>query len=253
VKVIEFEDVSFSYNSEEVLSDLDLEIGRGEFVAVLGPNGAGKSTMLKLTLGLLRPKKGTVKVLGFNAYEERDKFVDKVGYLPQREEIHLEAPLTVSQVVKLPMLAKGKKIGEESVRKALKIVGLENISNKLFSELSGGQQQKVLLARALLSDPEILLLDEPFNGVDVISQEKIVEVLSEMSSRGKTVVVVVHNINPLLHNIDRVVLLNRRIVAAGKPNEVFSEENIIKAYGTSIPIVICEEGYTHPLYGDYHG
>lgn len=235
------------------MSDLNLEIDKGELVAVLGPNGAGKSTMLKLILGLLRPKKGTVKVLGFNAYDERDKFVDKVGYLPQREEIHLEAPLTVSQVVKLPMLARGKKVSEERVQKALKMVGLENISNKLFSELSGGQQQKVLLARSLLSDPEILLLDEPFNAVDVLSQEKIVEVLAEMSSRGKTVVVVVHNINLLLHNIDRVVLLNRRIIAAGRPNEVFSEENIVKAYGTSIPTVICEEGYTHPLYGDYHG
>lgn len=253
MKAIEFEDVSFSYNAEEVLSDLNLEIDKGELVAVLGPNGAGKSTMLKLILGLLRPKKGTVKVLGFNAYDERDKFVDKVGYLPQREEIHLEAPLTVSQVVKLPMLARGKKVSEERVQKALKMVGLENISNKLFSELSGGQQQKVLLARSLLSDPEILLLDEPFNAVDVLSQEKIVEVLAEMSSRGKTVVVVVHNINLLLHNIDRVVLLNRRIIAAGRPNEVFSEENIVKAYGTSIPTVICEEGYTHPLYGDYHG
>ncbi|KUJ93968.1 MULTISPECIES: metal ABC transporter ATP-binding protein [Archaeoglobus] len=253
MKVIEFYDVSFSYNSSEVLSDLNLGIGRGEFVAVLGPNGAGKSTMLRLILGLLKPTKGTVKVLGYNAFDERDKFVGRVGYLPQREEILLEAPLTVSQVIKLPLLARGKKVGDSKLREALSMVGLDGFEDKLFSELSGGQQQKVLLARALISDPEILLLDEPFNGVDVPSQEKIVEVLAEMSSKGKTVVAVVHNINPLLHNIDRVVLLNRRIIAAGKPNEVFSEENIIKAYGTSIPIVICEEGFTHPLYGDYHG
>jgi ABC-type Mn2+/Zn2+ transport system ATPase subunit len=110
-----------------------------------------------------------------------------------------------------------------------------------------------MLARALISDPEIVLLDEPFNGVDVPSQEKIVEVLAELSNGGKTVVAVVHNINPLLHDVGRVVLLNRRLIAAGKPNKVFTEENILKAYGTSIPLVICEEGYTHPLYGDYHG
>jgi len=252
LKVIEFQDVSFSYNSEDALSGLNLEIEEGEFVAVLGPNGAGKSTMLKLILGLLKPKRGVVRVLGFNASERR-KFAEKIGYLPQRDEIYVEAPLTVSQIVKLPMLAVGRRVNDESVRRVLEIVGLDDFSKRLFSELSGGQQQRVLLARALLPDPEILLLDEPFNGVDVPSQEKIIKVLAEMSSKGKTVVVVVHNINPLLHSVDRVVLLNRMVVAAGKPNEVFSEKNIIKAYGTSIPIVICEEGYTHPLYGDHHG
>ncbi len=165
MKAIEFHDVSFSYNSNEVLSDLNIGISKGEFVAVLGPNGAGKSTMLRLILGLLRPKKGTVKVLGFSAFEERDKFIDKVGYLPQREEILLEAPLTVSQVIKLPLLARGRKVSYDRLREVLSMVGLDGYASKLFSELSGGQQQKVLLARSLISDPEILLLDEPLMGL----------------------------------------------------------------------------------------
>ncbi len=253
MKAVEFHNVSFSYNSTPVIEELELVIEEGEFLAVLGPNGAGKSTMLRLMLGLLRPSRGWVEVFGLNAWEEREKFVDRVSYLPQREKLMLEAPLTVAHVLKLPMLARGKKPSRESVSKALSAVGLDGFENKVFSELSGGQQQRVMLARALISDPEIVLLDEPFNGVDVPSQEKIVEVLAELSNGGKTVVAVVHNINPLLHDVGRVVLLNRRLIAAGKPNKVFTEENILKAYGTSIPLVICEEGYTHPLYGDYHG
>jgi len=253
MKVIEFEDVDFSYNSSPVLEGLELAVRAGEFIAVLGPNGAGKSTMLKLILGLLKPLRGSVRVLGFEAFRERKKFIDKIGYLPQREDLILEAPLSVLEVVKLPMMAKGKKVSREEVRRVLSVVGMDGMERKLFKELSGGQQQKVLLARALLSDPDILLLDEPFNGVDVPSQKKIIGILSEMRSKGKTVIVVVHNVNPLLHEIDRVVLLNRRIIACGKPNEVFSEENIVKAYGASIPVLICEDGFTHPLYGDQHG
>lgn len=253
MKVIEFEDVDFSYNSSPVLEGVELAVRAGEFIAVLGPNGAGKSTMLKLILGLLKPLRGSVRVLGFEAFKERKKFIDKIGYLPQREDLILEAPLSVLEVVKLPMMAKGRKVSREEVRRVLSVVGMDGMERKLFKELSGGQQQKVLLARALLPDPDILLLDEPFNGVDVPSQKKIIGILSEMRSKGKTVIVVVHNINPLLHEIDRVVLLNRKIIACGKPNEVFSEENIVKAYGASIPVLICEDGFTHPLYGDQHG
>ncbi|WP_290597280.1 MULTISPECIES: metal ABC transporter ATP-binding protein [unclassified Archaeoglobus] len=252
MKTVILHDVSFSYD-KKVLEDLNFEIDRGEFIAILGPNGAGKTTLVKLILGLLKPEKGWIKVLGYNSFKERHKFVDLIGYLPQREEIVSELPLTVSQVVKLPLLSKGKRVGEEKVLKVLSMVGMDEEIAKRFGELSGGQQQRVLLARALVGDPEILLLDEPFNGVDIPSQEKIVEVLSDLTSKGKTVIIVVHNINPVLHEVDRVILLNRKVIATGKPNDVFTEENVIKAYGSSIPLVICEEGYTHPLYGDQHG
>ncbi len=246
MKAVIFCDVSFSYD-KKVLEDLNFEIEGGEFVAILGPNGAGKTTLVKLILGLLKPEKGWVEVFGYDSFKERNKFVDLIGYLPQREEIANELPLTVSQVVKLPLLSKGKKVSDEKVVEALSMVGMEGDVRKRFNELSGGQQQRVLLARALVRNPEMLLLDEPFNGVDIPSQEKIVEVLSNLTSKGKTVIAVVHNINPILHEVDRVILLNRRIIATGKPNDVFTEENIIKAYGSSIPLVICEDGYTHPL------
>jgi len=252
MKVVVFHDVSFSYD-KKVLEDLNFEIDGGEFTAILGPNGAGKTTLLKLILGLLKPEKGWIKVLGYDSFKERHKFIDLIGYLPQREEIVSELPLTVSQVVKLPLLSRGKKASDKKILKVLSMVGLEGEVTERFSELSGGQQQRVLLARALVNDPDILLLDEPFNGVDIPSQEKIVEVLSDLTSKGKTVITVLHNINPVLHEVGRVILLNRKVIATGKPNDVFTEENVIKAYGSSIPLVICEEGYTHPLYGDQHG
>lgn len=250
MKAVIFQDVSFSY-TKRVLEDISFEIDKGEFVAVLGPNGAGKTTLIKLILGLLKPEKGQIKVLGYDS-SERDKFIDLVGYLPQREVIATELPLKVSQVVKLPLLSKGKRVDDDEALNALSVVGMDAEADKNFNELSGGQQQRVLLARAILGNPELLLLDEPFNGVDIPSQEKITKVLGDLTSEGKTVLTVVHNINPILHEVDRIILLNRTVIAVGK-SDVFTEENVAKAYGSPIPLVICKDGYVHPLYGDYHG
>lgn len=250
--MITAENVHFSFK-EKVLEDINFEIDEGEFVAILGPNGAGKTTLLKLIMGLLRPDEGVIRVFGYDPARKREKIVNLIGYLPQREAISLDLPLTVRQVLSIPFKAKGIKIKEERLIKALSKVGLQNKLDSSFSELSGGQQQRVLLARALIREPKLLLLDEPFNGVDVPSQEKIVDLLNELIKRGTTVIVVVHNINLILHHITKVMLLNRRIIAFGEPNDVFTEENIVKVYGSSIPLVICEEGYAHPLYGDHHG
>lgn len=244
--------VHFSFK-EKVLEDINFEIDRGEFVAILGPNGAGKTTLLKLIMGLLRPDEGVIRVFGHDPVKEREKIVNLIGYLPQRETISLDLPISVRQVLSIPFKAKGVKIREEKLIKALERVGLQDKINSAFSELSGGQQQRVLLARALINDPKLLLLDEPFNGVDVPSQEKIVSILDELREKGTTILVVVHNVNMILHHITKVMLLRKKIIAFGEPNEVFTEENIVKTYGSSIPLVICEEGYTHPLYGDHHG
>ncbi len=245
--------IYFSFNSRNVLKDVSFEIDKGNFVAILGPNGAGKTTLLKIIIGLLKPDRGSIRVMGRDPYEERDELIDKIAYLPQRENISNEIPLKVHQVLSIPYKARNLKISKKRLLEVLSEVGLEEKINSRFNELSGGQQQRILLARALMSKPEILLLDEPFNGVDVPSQEKIVEILDDLSKKGTTVVVVVHNVNLLLHYINKVMLLNRKIIAFGEPNNVFTEENIVKAYGSSIPLVICEEGFTHPLYGDYHG
>ncbi len=244
--------VTFSY-TQPVVEDISFDINRGEFVAVIGPNGAGKSTLLKLILGLLKPQKGSITVFGYDAAKSKDKILEIAGYLPQRETLNHDIPLSVYQVVSMPALARGRRVSEKKVLEVLEVVDMQNFADVQFNELSGGQQQRVLIARALINDPQLLLLDEPFNGVDVPSQEKIVEALEYLTGRGLTVVAVVHNVNPLLHHIDRVMLLNKRVIAFGKPNDVLTEENIIKTYGSAIPLVVCDEGYTHPLYGDFHG
>ncbi len=245
--------VTFSYNSEPVIEDVSFRIDSGEFVAVLGPNGAGKTTLLKLILGLLKPQKGRIEVFGYDTVKDKDKVLEIAGYLPQRENLSYEIPLTVYQVVAMPLLAKGKRADESKIAELLSLVGMEDKMYAMFSELSGGQQQRVLIARALISNPKILLLDEPFSRVDVPSQEKIVNVLDTLARKGMTIIAVVHNVNPLLHHVGKVMLLNRKIIAFGSPSDVLVEDNIFKTYGSLIPLVVCKDGFAHPLYGDFHG
>jgi ABC-type Mn2+/Zn2+ transport system ATPase subunit len=230
----------FSYGNKIALENLSFEIKEGEFVAVLGPNGAGKTTLLKCIIGILKAD-GEIRVLGKDPRKDKE-VLRFISYVPQRSSISIDLPITVAEVIKM-----SSKNFEEGIVEEL---GIKDKMNTLFRELSGGLQQRVLIARALAKKPRIILLDEPFNGVDILSQEKIVEMLEKIDA---TVITVVHNVNPVLHAVDRVMLLNRELIAFGKPNEVFNRENLLKAYKAEIPIVICEEGLAHPLYGDQHG
>lgn len=237
---IEVENLSYSYGKTVALEDVSFKIREGEIVAILGPNGAGKTTLLKCILGLLKAK-GLISVFGRDP--RKDKGVLKlISYVPQRSSLSMDIPLRVKDVLKIT--------SKEIDAKILSQLELEDKMDLLFRDLSGGFQQRVLIARALMKKSSLLLLDEPFNGVDVVSQKKIVETLERS---GTTTLVVVHNINPVLHAVHRVMLLNKRLIAFGKANEVFTRDNMVKAYGADIPLVVCEEGITHPLYGDQHG
>lgn len=237
---VEVENLSYSYGKTVALEDISFKIHEGEKIAILGPNGAGKTTLLKCILGILKAR-GKVSVLGRDPRRDRE-VLKLVSYVPQKSSLSTDIPLRVIDALRTA----SEEIDFEILRK----LELEEKTRVLFRELSGGFQQRVLIARALMRKPKLLLLDEPFNGVDVVSQKKIVEVLEKIDA---TVIVVVHNINPLLHSLHRVMLLNKRIVAFGKANEVFTKENMLKVYGTEIPLVVCENGITHPLYGDQHG
>ncbi len=258
---IEGKAILFRYSDPpiEALKDITFRIEQGEFSVVMGPNGSGKSTLLKLMMGLLgEPEKGEIRVMGHLPYREPEAVQRAVGYVPQSESVNYNMPLRVKDVVSMgvrlrnPGLSHGKLM--KRVRKALSLLETEGLIDRPFHALSGGERQRVLIARAVAMDPKILLLDEPFSAMDVHSQEITIDFLSRLSKDYKiTVLAVVHNVNPLVHHLNNILLLNHRMIAFGPPNKVLTHEILKEAYGISVPILHCAEGYCHPMLGDAHG
>ena len=249
-KIIEAKDIHFSYNGNPALKGVTFSIGK-EFMVIMGPNGSGKTTLVKIIMGLLKPDKGEIKVFGLPPEKARER----IGYMPQKENIARHFPIRVKDVV-LMGSSKKRFYGREEIEKAkeaLEEVGLLELWNKPFSSLSGGQQQRVIFARAIAKEPSLIIMDEPFNGVDLPSREKIMEALIKRLRKGVAVISVLHNINPVLHHVDKVLILNKEMIAFGKPNEVLLEPILQRAYGGSVSVVICKEGFCHPLIGDTHG
>ena len=247
--IINAKGIYYSYNGDYALKNISFSIGK-EFMVIIGPNGSGKTTLIKLIMGLLKPNKGYIKIFG----KEPEKVGDRIGYMPQKDYIARHFPIRVRDVLLLGISNK-KFIGKEEIEKAknaLEEVGLLPLWNNRFSHLSGGQQQRVIFARAIAKNPDIIIMDEPFNGVDLPSREKILGILRK--KKGKiTIITVLHNINPVAHDVDKVLLLNKEMIGFGPPKEVLNELNLKRAYGGSVSIVICREGFCHPLIGDTHG
>ncbi|MCD6383375.1 MAG: metal ABC transporter ATP-binding protein [Thermoplasmata archaeon] len=258
--VVRVEKVSFSYDGRvDVLKNISFEVGRGDFTAIMGPNGSGKSTLIKLLIGLLKPTTGRIEVMGLDPAEDPRSVQRVVGYMPQRDSISKNLPVKVSDVVLLGRMSRKGPLSITTpsdlreAKRALEYVGVPELWNRPFSALSGGQQQKVLLARALAVEPQILVLDEPFSAMDVPSQESIVEILNALKEeRGMTIITIVHDVNPILHHLDLLMLLNRRVVAFGHPLEVLTDRYLLETYGAPVRTVTCESGYCHPILGDRH-
>ncbi|RLF45969.1 MAG: metal ABC transporter ATP-binding protein, partial [Thermoplasmata archaeon] len=192
-KMIEVRNVSYAYNGEIALQNVSFEC-EDAFMAIMGPNGSGKTTLVKLIMGLLKPAKGEIKIFGMDAEKARHL----IGYMPQRENIARHFPIRVKDIVLMGVNHKKFYTKEdiEKAKRALEEVGLQHLWNSIFSSLSQGQQQRVMFARALAKNPKLLILDEPFNAVDLPSREKMIEVLNEKRKEGMEIVIVVHNINP---------------------------------------------------------
>jgi len=236
---IEVNDLTVAYREKPVLWDVDLEVPAGVLMAVVGPNGAGKSTLIKSVLGLVRPAAGQVLVHG-RPYAEQRRLV---AYVPQRGSVDWDFPTSVLDVVMMGcygalgwLRRPGRREREKAVA-ALRQVGMEEFAARQISQLSGGQQQRVFLARALVQDASLYLMDEPFQGVDAKTERAIVEVLRELRGRGRTVVVVHHDLETVSEYFDWVLLLNVRRIAAGPVEEVFTEEALRLAYGGRIPLL----------------
>lgn len=223
-EVICLNQVSFSYqpvakadSAHLVLEDIQLHVGRGENVGIIGPNGAGKSTLIKIIVGLLRPTRGSVSVLGMTPHEACRRG-DIIGYVPQRSRAEWRFPLSVRQVVEMGLFGKTgmfrrpSREDRDRVSHLMERMGVAHIAEKPIGELSGGQQQRVLLARSLVAGPQLLLLDEPMSGIDEVGQQQIAQLIREFHRDLKlTVIIVSHDIDSLAAGCTKVACINRTV------------------------------------------
>ncbi|NNM29153.1 MAG: metal ABC transporter ATP-binding protein, partial [Akkermansiaceae bacterium] len=232
-------DLTVTYRKRPVLYGIDVAVPEGKLVGIVGPNGAGKSTLIKAIMGVERPTGGWVKVFGKPLRES----LGRIGYVPQRESIDWEFPVTVMDVALMGTFGKlgpfrwvGPK-QKRRAREALERVGMLPYARRQIGTLSGGQQQRVFLARALAQDSDLYLMDEPFAGVDAATESAIVELLKDLRTRGKTVVVVHHDLQSARNYFDMLLLLNMRVVAFGPTEEVFTTELLQNTYGGRLTIL----------------
>jgi len=224
--ILKVDSLTVNYNGTPALEEVSFSVEAGERVAIVGPNGSGKSTLFKAMVGLLRPVAGSVESNGA-----------KIGYVSQRSEVDWRFPVTVHDVVMMGRIAQigwlrwQRPIDREVVRRCLDQVGMTAFAGRQIGELSGGQQQRVFIARALAQDASILLMDEPFGGVDVPSQEAILEILDGLRELGVTVLVSTHDLNLAVERFDRLALLNRRLIAYGPARGTITPASLAAAYG----------------------
>lgn len=233
--------LSFAYGGgQRALEDVTLEVPRGSMVGIIGPNGGGKSTLIKALLGLVKPQRGAVEVLG-QPVERRLRRL--VGYVPQKDDVDLGFPVSVLDVAlmgRVPSLRPFRRFtgrDRQLAEEALEVVGMREHAGAPVGELSGGQQQRVFLARALAQEAEILLLDEPVSGVDAPSQHEVFELLRRLQEKGKTVLLTSHDLSAANERFDLALLLNRRVIAFGTPEEVFTRELLNEAYGGRLKVL----------------
>lgn len=240
VPCIEIEHLVMAFEHRRVLDDINLVINQGEFIGLIGANGAGKSTLLKLILGMIKPTKGTIKLQG----QALKKGQGLIGYVPQKLYIDANTPLRGRDFVGLgfdgnkwgiPLPNQSKK---KQVDDIIHEVGATRFANQAIGTLSGGEQQRLLIAQALLTNPKVLLLDEPLSNLDIKNAYEIVQLISKISkSKNITVILVAHDSNPLLEVMNRVLYLADGKAILGTVNEVFQTEVLSRLYGYNVEVV----------------
>jgi ABC-type Mn2+/Zn2+ transport system ATPase subunit len=225
-QVLEVDNLGVSYNGVAALEGVSFHVQSGERVAIVGPNGSGKSTLFRALIGLVAPRTGKVEANGA-----------EFGYVTQRSAVDWTFPVTVHDVV---MMGRVGKMGwlrwqrprdREIVQSCLEQVGMVAYAGRQIGELSGGQQQRVFIARALAQEATILLMDEPFTGVDAPSAEAILEIMDRLQEQDVTLLVSTHDLNLAVERFDRLALLNTRLIAYGEPRQVITPQALAAAYG----------------------
>jgi manganese/iron transport system ATP-binding protein len=237
------EDMQVRYDGVPILDGLSFEVEHASRVAVVGPNGAGKSTLFKVIAGVLTPTSGRVRISG-----HKPSGHICIAYIPQRSDVDWSFPVTVADVVMmgrvgiLGLLRRPKSQDWAYVHTCLDRVGMAELANRQINELSGGQQQRMFIAQALAQEAELLLMDEPLNGLDLPSQEEVFEILDQLQAQDVTVLIATHDLRLAASRFDRVMLLNQKLIGFGPPQEIFTEVRLREAYGGQLQILQTEDG-----------
>jgi manganese/iron transport system ATP-binding protein len=243
--ILEVHKLTVRYDGHYALDNINFHLHAGERVAVVGPNGAGKSTLFKVVAGVLPPSSGEVKISG---YGPRGHIC--IAYVPQRNQVDWRFPASVADVV---MMGRIGQIGFfrwphrndwDTVHEALEAVDMNLLADRQIGELSGGQQQRTFLARALAQEAELVLMDEPLNGLDSPSQEAILSLLEKLREQKITVMVATHDLGQAASHFDRVMLLNNRLIRFGTPKDVLTSENLLHAYSGHAQLIQSTDGTT---------
>lgn len=236
--IVELRGVTTGYEGRHVLEDVSMSIAPGDFVGLLGPSGSGKSTLLRCMLGTVDLYSGEVLVEGQSVAQKRPR----AGYVPQLETIDWNFPVTVQEVVMMgctmdnPLFPWHRRREKKRAARIMDRLGISTLARRHIRELSGGEQQRTFLARALVSNPRLLLLDEPTTGVDIKTRDDVMHLLDELNHEGITVVMSTHEINSVAAHLPRAVCLNGRLTADGPPSEVFTTEILSRTYGAEMPV-----------------
>ncbi len=243
--IVVAENLGAGYQTNVVWGNASFTINRGQFVAIIGPNGAGKTTLFRLLLGLQRPTSGTLQV--FKAQPKRGN--PRIGYVPQRHVIDSDTNVEALELVRLGYSGGKWGIGlfsradRRAADEALESVGATDLAHRPLGELSGGELQRVFLAEALVSNPDMLLLDEPLSNLDIKRERELLQVVNEIvRTRNVTALLIAHHINPLLPYLDNVVYIANGKVATGKPSEVLTSESLSALYGVRIEVLRDSRG-----------
>lgn len=238
-KAIDVRDLTVSYREKVALKEAKVTIEPGKITGIIGPNGAGKSTLMKGIMGLVPRSSGVATINGV----ELTRFKKEIAYVEQRRAIDLSFPILVKEVVLLgtyPRLGLFKRPGKKEkalVRQCLEKVKMLDYADRQIGELSGGQLQRVFIARAIAQDAHIIFLDEPFVGIDMVSEKVIVELLKELRDDGRTLLIVHHDLHKASDYFDNLIILNQVVVASGPVSETFTTENMQKAYGKTMGMI----------------
>jgi ABC-type Mn2+/Zn2+ transport system ATPase subunit len=243
-------DLWAGYDSAPVLEAVSFVLPTGSLIGLAGPNGSGKSTLLKAVLGLLRPWRGSIEIFG----QRIDGVRQRVGYAPQAELVDWDFPATVGDVVmmgrygRIGLLRRPGRPDRAAVQRALQQVDLADLASRQIGELSGGQQRRMLIARALAQEADLLLLDEPMGGLDAVSQHQLLTLFEDLRNAGKTLLVATHDLSCVAACFDLALLLNRRLIAYGPPAEVFTPEALSDAFAGHLLLIPTEGG----VYVEHH-